>query len=68
MKKIIALLLALTMLIALPLLTSCNRQDETEVRVWTLNGTTGFGMAPLMNADKNGSAALHYTFKIGRAS
>jgi len=64
MKKIIALLLALTMLIALPLLTSCNRQDETEVRVWTLNGTTGFGMAPLMNADKNGSAALHYTFTV----
>ncbi len=65
MKKIIALILALTMLAALPLLTACGKYDEElPIRVWTLNGTTGFGMAQLIDADKNGEAALNYEFTV----
>lgn len=65
MKKIITLMLALAMLVTLPLLTACGRYDkELPIRVWTLNGTTGFGMAQLIDADKNGNAALNYEFTV----
>ncbi|MBE6661944.1 MAG: ABC transporter substrate-binding protein [Ruminococcaceae bacterium] len=37
---------------------------ELPVRVSVLNGTTGFGMAKLMNDHKNGGAALNYEFKV----
>jgi NitT/TauT family transport system substrate-binding protein len=65
MKKIVALLLTLSLLAALPLLTGCQKYDEDlDVRVWTLNGTTGFGMGPLIEDDKAGSTALNYTFTV----
>lgn len=35
-----------------------------EVRVWTLNGTTGFGMAQLIQQKKDGKAALNYNFTV----
>lgn len=34
------------------------------VRVSVLNGTTGFGIAKLMNDHKNGNAALNYSFAV----
>lgn len=34
------------------------------VRISVLNGTTGFGMAKLMNDHANGAAALNYDFKV----
>ena len=69
MKKLLSLLLALTLIAALPLLTACNKLDtELSVRVWTLNGTTGFGMAQLIDADKNGTAALNYEFTVDTAA
>lgn len=34
------------------------------VRVWTLNGTTGFGMAPLISGKNDGTAALNYQFTV----
>lgn len=65
MKKIVSVLLVLAMLVALPLLTACGGIDEDlPIRVWTLNGTTGFGMAQLMDADTKGDAALNYEFKV----
>ena len=65
MKKLTAILLVLTMLVALPLLGACNKLDtDLSVRVLTLNGTTGFGMAPLMENAKNGEAALNYDFAV----
>ena len=65
MKKIVSLLLALVLLAALPLLTSCKSYDaELPINVWTLNGTTGFGMAQLMDADAKGEAALNYEFRV----
>ena len=65
MKRFICVLLALTMIAALPLLAGCQKVDkELPIRVWTLNGTTGFGMAQLIDADKNGKAALNYEFTV----
>ena len=65
MKKIVSLLLVLAMLTALPLLIACGGVDtELPIRVWTLNGTTGFGMAQLIDADKNGSSELNYEFTV----
>lgn len=69
MKKLVAFLLALTLVIALPLLAGCKKYDEDlEIRVWTLNGTTGFGMGPLIEDDKAGTAALNYTFTVETAA
>ncbi len=76
MKKIFALLLAVLLLVSL---IACNGNDtpdttppdggssldtSLEIKVWTLNGTTGFGMAPLMQNKTNGTAALNYSFTI----
>lgn len=65
MKKLIAFVLALTLLAALPLLAGCQKVDkDLPIRVWTLNGTTGFGMAQLIDADTKGEAALNYEFTV----
>ena len=65
MKKLISLLLALTLIAALPILVGCQKVDkELPIRVWTLNGTTGFGMAQLIDADSKGEAALNYEFTV----
>ncbi|MBE6605007.1 MAG: ABC transporter substrate-binding protein [Ruminococcaceae bacterium] len=57
MKRIICLLLFL--LLCLPTLAACRQTTDT-VRVWTLNGTTGFGMAPLIAAADEST----YTFTV----
>ena len=59
MKKLIALTLALLMLI-LPL-ASCAEKTPDVVRVYTLNGTTGFGMAKMMQDNKDNEG---YTFEV----
>lgn len=65
MKKILSFLLALSLLLALPLLAACNKDDtEIDARVWTLNGTTGFGMAQLINNSKANNADLRYEFTV----
>lgn len=65
MKKLIAFLLTLTILAALPLLAGCQKIDkDLPIRVWTLNGTTGFGMAQLIDADTKGEAVLNYEFTV----
>ena len=83
MKKVFAILLALSMLLAM---TACggNAPETTApsvpettapletttpvaaepVDVMVLNGTTGFGMANLMDAAANGAAAQDYTFSV----
>ncbi len=63
MKRILLLTLALLML--LPLAASCRRYDsELAVNVWVLNGTTGFGIAPLIEDKKAGGTALNYNFTV----
>ena len=75
MKKLLSLLLALLMLTAL---VSCGNKEQpadqtigddtpaapATVRVATLNGTTGFGMAPLISKANAGQAALPYNFSV----
>ena len=50
MKKILSILLALLMIsVSLVAFSSCaDKKTDGEINVTTLNGTTGFGMAPLM--------------------
>ena len=38
--------------------------NELPVRVMVLNGTTGFGMAPLIASSEAGQAALNYSFTV----
>ncbi len=65
MKRILSILLLVTLLATLPLFAACKRVDkDLEINVWTLNGTTGFGMAPLMQDAKDGEAALNYKFTV----
>ena len=73
--KIFALVLAFTFIFAL---SSCGSKNKTpsddvvvaeldknlNINVSVLNGTTGFGMAKLMNDKSNGEATLNYNFKV----
>ena len=51
MKKLIALALVLLMIV--PTLVSCTKKTPDEIRIYTLNGTTGFGMAKMMHDNKD---------------
>lgn len=63
MKRTLVFLL--TLLMILPLAASCKKYDEElNVNVWVLNGTTGFGIAPLVEDAKAGNAALNYAFTV----
>ncbi len=42
--------------------------SNEEVRVFTLKGPTGMGMAPLLEANANKTAALNYNFTIANAA
>lgn len=63
MKKIIALILAMTLFATL--LCSCNNTGENtvQVRVLTLKGPTGMGMAKMMDDAKNDNNSK-YTFTV----
>lgn len=66
MKKFLSLTMALILVVAsLLAFSSCNdkRTDET-IKVTTLNGTTGFGMAPLMKENVQGTASNKYDFDV----
>lgn len=72
MKRILALTLALLTL--LTLFVACNDPENTPdggetpkkltANVWVLNGTTGFGIAPLIENAKAGTTALDYKFTV----
>ena len=89
MKKLLAFVMALTMILSLaacgakteapaettqpalqteavPETTAAPETEAPKVsaNVMVLNGTTGFGMANLMDAAANGEAALDYTFSV----
>ncbi|MBQ9131385.1 MAG: ABC transporter substrate-binding protein [Clostridia bacterium] len=57
--------LALALLMLLPL-AACNaKKDPVEINVYTLNGTTGFGMAKMMSDAKTATDATEkYTFTV----
>ena len=54
--------------VASTLLTSCNRfvmlDNELEINVTVLNGTTGFGAATLMSEASSGKTDLNYKFTV----
>ena len=66
MKKLLSLLLALLMLsVSLLAFVSCNdAKTDGEINVTTLNGTTGFGMAPLMKENSQGTTSNKYNFEV----
>ena len=70
--RILALLFALSLLFSLAACTK-NEPENTpdgaatpvDLRIYTLNGTTGFGMAKLMEDAKNGAYSdINYTFSV----
>ncbi len=68
MKKVLCILLALLLLASL---CACNEKPGEAsqgtgngVRVMTLNGTTGFGMAGLMHNAANGEAEQEYSISV----
>lgn len=61
MKKIISILLILVF--SLSLLVACGG-EKASVRVAVLNGSTGFGMAKLMEDNANGTSQNNYTFSV----
>ncbi|MBO5440404.1 MAG: ABC transporter substrate-binding protein [Clostridia bacterium] len=66
MKKILSLTLAIV-LVAISLLafSSCNdKKTDEAINVATLNGTTGFGMAPLMKENAQGTTSNKYDFSV----
>lgn len=74
MKKFLSLTLAIIMIVISVLgFSSCKKEEEENnelkmtsdpIRVATLNGTTGFGMAPLMKNHANGSTTNKYEFQV----
>jgi NitT/TauT family transport system substrate-binding protein len=71
MKKIIALLVSVLLLVSL--LTACGKQPEStsgapvekaNVSVVAIAGPTGVGLVNLMENGKNGTAANNYTFTV----
>lgn len=65
LAKLITLTLALVIVLGL---VSCGRiaviDEELEINVSVLNGTTGFGMAKLMKDTAEGNSLLNYQFKV----
>lgn len=63
--KILTLTLAFVFIMGL---TSCGRivklDEELQINVSVLNGTTGFGMAKLMKETADGNTQLNYQFKV----
>lgn len=75
MKKILSLLLVLIFTFAM--LTSCGDDEtpdvpapdaKTNIKLSVLNGTTGFGMAHLMEQNANGNAQNNYQFTVETAA
>lgn len=66
MKKILSILLTVLMLTAsfLTLVSCGDAKIDGEINVTTLNGTTGFGMAPLMKENSLGNTSNKYKFDV----
>lgn len=64
LTHIFSLLLALVLLLAICSCGQAKVDSELEIKVSVLNGTTGFGMAKLMNDAAEGNADLNYTFSV----
>lgn len=66
MKKLLSILLVILMVsVSLAAFTSCgDKKTDSEINVTTLNGTTGFGMAPLIKRNSEGATENKYNFDV----
>ena len=68
MKKTVSTMLILCLVLLVCVSTAACAESapdkELPVRVYTLNGTTGFGMAGLIAEANDGKAALNYSFAV----
>ncbi len=65
MKKILSLSLAIILIaVSIFALSSCAKKTDDAIKVTTLNGTTGFGMAPLMKEHSLGNTKNDYEFEV----
>ena len=65
MKKLISLILMSLLVVgSIFSLISCNDNQKTNIKVAVLNGTTGFGMAKLMEDNANGASSNNYEFSV----
>ncbi len=65
-KKIVCALLAVIMLFAV---SACARpDDELEIKISVLNGTTALGMAQMINNAKNGTDDMNYNIEMFAAA
>ena len=65
--KILALSLAVLMLI--PTVASCSKPDEDlEMKIYALNGTTALGMAQMISTVENGTAQMNYDISLHTAA
>ena len=62
MKKLLSLLLILIMV--MPLIIACNNDNDSIANVSVLNGTTGFGIAGLMEKNEKNESLNKYNFKV----
>lgn len=61
--RIIALLCSIVILI-IPLCSCAPSQDELQINISVLNGTTGFGAAKLICDTEDGKSSLNYKFTV----
>ncbi len=62
--KLRTLALLLILVLVLPVVACTAPKDTTEINVYTLNGTTGFGMAKLISDAKEDETLSHYKFEV----
>ena len=64
MKKLLALLLAISMIFALVSCNGASKNPDVTVRTTVMKGPTGMGMSKLMKDDANGTSQNDYEFTI----
>ena len=67
-KKVLLLTLAVALL--LPLAASCEKKpdEELELKIYALNGTTALGLAQMIDASKNDSDTMNYSISLHTAA
>ena len=68
LTRIASIILAAILLTASFTLASCQKKDDTQLRVAVLNGTTGFGIAPLISRISSGESALNAQIDVYTAA
>ena len=63
-KILLTVCLAAVLALSLISCSSAKLDEELEIKISVLNGTTGFGAAKLMSDAKAGEAALNYSFTV----